>query len=264
MAVGHAGRAAVQIDLLVAAPKKRAKKAAPGKRTKKPAPLTDLCLLTATLQHEFADLSLLDQALRHPSAAALALESNQRMEFLGDRVLGVVVAAMLYAEFESEEEGALAHRFTALVRRRALARVAMSIDLGAHLKLNRGEEDGGGRTNPANLADACEALIAALYLDGGFGAAEKFIRHHWAPLMAEDATPPRDAKTQLQEWVQAKHACRPRYRTLSSEGPAHQPLISVEVSIEGAAPARADGSSKRGAEQKAARILLDQLTRSDD
>lgn len=255
MALGYARRAAVQIDRLVAAPSKRAAKA----------PLqTTRHALIKSLEHEFTDPALLEQALCHPSAASRALNSNQRLEFLGDRVLGLVVAAMLYEAFEREEEGALAHRFTALVRRKALARVALSLDLGDYLVLSRGEEEGGGRTNPANLADACEALIAALYVDGGLTAAERFIRRHWKPLMAEDATPPRDAKTQLQEWAQAKRGVLPNYRTISSEGPAHQPLFAVEVSIEGSAPEHADGSSKREAEQKAARKLLDRLAGSND
>jgi len=253
MALGNAERAAVQNYSLMAAPSK----CVDGQEASAQA-------LMNGLGHKFSNPSLLDQAFRHPSAVAGANNSNQRLEFLGDRVLGLVIADMLYATFAEEDEGALARRYTALVRREALARVAQTLDLGAQLHLSRGEEDGGGRDNPAILADACEALIAALYLDGGINVAESFIRRHWTPLMAEDVIPPQDAKTQLQEWAQGRHGVLPRYRMLSSEGPAHQPLFSVEVSVEAAAPEIGEGRSKRAAEQQAAQKLLDRLVKSHD
>ena len=126
----------------------------------------------------------------------------ERLEFLGDRVLGLVVADMLFQKFPGDNEGALARRHTALVRREALALVAHHIDLGSYLRLSRGEEDAGGRSNPSLLADCCEAVIGALYLDGGLEAAARFIHRRWQVLLSGEHAPPKDAKSALQEWVQ--------------------------------------------------------------
>src|SRR5690242_5541644 len=144
--------------------------------------------LADTLGYAFKRPELLDQALTHPSAAANA--AYERMEFLGDRVLGVVIAEMVYRSFPAEPEGSLARRYTALVRREALARVAEEIGLGQHLRISRGEAGQGGRGNRNLLADACEAVIAALFLDGGFETARGFIERRWQPLLAEQAEPP--------------------------------------------------------------------------
>jgi ribonuclease III len=212
--------------------------------------------------HSFEDPSLLAQALTHPSALARGrsrVESYERLEFLGDRVLGLVVADMLYRAYPDEEEGALARRHSALVCRDALARVAGALDLGDFLTLSRGEEEGGGRRNPAVLADACEALIGALYLDGGLGAAEAFIRRHWSRLMQARQQPPRDAKTALQEWAQGEGRPLPAYETVGVEGPDHAPTFCVRVRVEGLEPVTANGPSKRAAEQAAAERLLSQV-----
>ncbi|MDD9992764.1 MAG: ribonuclease III [Rhodospirillales bacterium] len=205
--------------------------------------------------HRFARPALLALALRHPSAGTQA-GSNQRLEFLGDRVLGMVVAAMLYEAFPHEAEGALSQRYSALVRREALEGVARSLALGDRLTLSRSEGAAGGRDNPANLADACEAVIGALYIDGGLEAAERFIRRYWAPAMNADPEPPRDPKTRLQEWTQARTLGLPVYRTLSSSGPAHAPLFEVEAEVAGLGKALATGATKRAAEQGAAGKLL--------
>ena len=175
----------------------------------------------------------------------------------------MVVAAMLYEAFPHEAEGALSQRYSALVRREALADVARALSLGPRLAMGRGEGEGGGRDNPANLADACEAVIGALYIDGGLDAAERFIRRHWAPAMAADPEPPRDAKTRLQEWTQSRALGLPVYRTLSSSGPAHAPLFEVEAEVAGLGRAVATGASKRAAEQGAAGALLAQIAGND-
>ena len=207
------------------------------------------------LEHRFARPALLALALRHPSAGSKG-SSNQRLEFLGDRVLGMVVAAMLYETFPHEAEGALSQRFSALVRREALEGVARSLALGERLTMGRSEGAAGGRDNPANLADACEAVIGALFMDGGLDAAERFILRHWEPAMNADSEPPRDPKTRLQEWAQSGGLGLPVYRTLSSSGPAHAPLFEVEAELARLGKATATGATKRAAEQGAAATLL--------
>lgn len=214
------------------------------------------------LGYDFRQSARLEQALTHSSLGAIrqgANRSNERLEFLGDRVLGLVVAEMLFERFPDETEGDLAYRHAGLVRRDALAQVARSLDLGRFLRLSRGEDDGGGRDNPGLLADGCEAVIAALYLDGGMAAAARFIRDHWAGMVEERRAPPKDDKTRLQEWAQGRGRPLPSYREVGREGPGHAPVFTVEVAVTGCEPARGEGGSKRAAEQAAARILLEHL-----
>jgi len=216
--------------------------------------------LAKTLEYTFIETSLLEQALTHPSITKTRSErhiSNQRLEFLGDRVLGLCVAHMLFDAYPDEEEGAMAKRHTALVRKETLARVARSLELGTHIILSESESDMGGRDNDAVLADACEALIAALYLDGGLDVADRFIRQNWTGLMQENMAPPKDAKTTLQEFAQARGKALPSYKELSRTGPAHAPVFTIEVSIDGYDSALAEGGSKRQAEQMAAGKLLE-------
>jgi ribonuclease III len=210
--------------------------------------------LGVALGHDFTRPELLEQALTHPSSAAKS--TYERLEFLGDRVLGLVVANMVYRAFPDEPEGALARRFTAMVRKEALARVAETIDLGAHLRVSRGEAEQGGRGSHSLLADACEAVIAALFLDGGFEAARRFVERWWQPLLAEQAEPPQDAKTALQEWAQAQGLPLPVYRLIASEGPPHDPIFDMEVSLPGRPPAQGRGRSRRAAEAAAASALF--------
>lgn len=214
--------------------------------------------LMARLGHSFKDESLLDLALCHPSAVSGAAEgaSNQRLEFLGDRVLGLVIAEWLLGEYPAAEEGELAVRLNALVRKEACAGVAERIALGPCLALGPGEERGGGREKTAILADACEAVIAALYLDGGLGAAERFIKTEWAGLIAGPARARRDAKTALQEWTQALGRGIPTYREAGRFGPDHAPVFTVRVEIAGLEPITGEGGSKRQAEQAAAGAML--------
>lgn len=210
------------------------------------------------LGYRFKDETLLKQALVHRSvASAPESASYERLEFLGDRVLGLVVAEMLFRRYPREAEGDLARRHAALVRREALARVALQIGLGEHLKMSRGEEDAGGRNNPALLSDACEALIGALYLDGGQEVSRSFIERHWPAMMEETAAPPKDAKTALQEWAQQRALPLPVYDTLAAEGPDHNPVFTVQVTVRGLPPVTASGASKRAAAQAAAQTLLD-------
>jgi ribonuclease-3 len=212
--------------------------------------------LAEALGHRFADPSLLRLALTHSSASGRGLAANERLEFLGDRVLGLAVADLLYRRFASEEEGHLARRFAVLVSRESLAQVAGRIGLAPYLALARGEEDSGGRANPAILADACEAVIAALYLDGGLAAARAFVEREWVGLVEQDRRPPQDPKTALQEWSQAAGRKLPSYVVVASEGPAHEPLFTVEVRVDGLPPAIGTGRSKRVAEQAAAAEAL--------
>ncbi len=223
--------------------------------------------LEETLGRRFTRPDLLRQALTHSSAARSRQsrgDSNERLEFLGDRVLGLVAARLVFERFPDEDEGALARRHAALVRREALARVAERIGLGDHLVMSRGEAEAGGRNNPGLLADACEAVIAALYLDGGLEAAHQFIRRHWEPLMEEESSPPQDAKTALQEWAQAHGLALPAYAETGREGPPHAPVFTVQVSLDGLGSVTASGPSKRAAQQGAAEAMLEKATAGAD
>ncbi|NNG05151.1 MAG: ribonuclease III, partial [Inquilinus sp.] len=180
----------------------------------------------------------------------------ERLEFLGDRVLGLIVAEWLLERFPDEPEGALARRHTDLVRRETLAEIARGIELGRHLILSAGEAEYGGRENEAILADGCEAVIAARYLDGGLEAARRFVRSAFAEVIDRHLRPPLDAKTALQEWVQARGLPLPDYTTVSRSGPDHKPEFEVQVTIKGLPPAVGSGSSKRIAERRAAAAML--------
>jgi ribonuclease-3 len=213
--------------------------------------------LSDALGHDFKRPDLLEQALTHPSAAATS--TYERLEFLGDRVLGLVVADMVFHAYPQEAEGSLARRFAALVRKETLVRVAEDIGLGQHLHISRAEADQGGRGSRNLLADACEAVIGALFLDGGYDVARRFVERHWQPLMAEQLEPPQDTKTALQEWAQGQGLPLPAYRLIASEGPAHDPVFDIEVSLPAREPARGRGRSRRAAESDAAGALLRQL-----
>ena len=219
--------------------------------------------LSARLDHRFDRPALLRQALTHASGVARGRhgDSYERLEFLGDRVLSLVVAELLIDGFPDEREGEIARRHAALVRRETLAEVAAGIDLGAAILLSRGEAEAGGRENPAILADVCEAVIAALYIDGGLACARGFIERHWQPRIDAEARPPMDAKTTLQEWAQGRSLPLPSYRETGREGPDHGPVFTVEVAVVGQASVGGTGASKRAAEQAAAARLLRTLGR---
>jgi len=211
------------------------------------------------LGYKFRDASVLEEALTHRSLVSGRTIGYERLEFLGDRVLGLVIADMLMDAFPSENEGALARRLAALVREETLAAVARDISLGAEIRLGPGESDSGGRENNALLADACEALIAAIYRDGGLAAARRFIEANWRGRLAAEVEPPQDAKSALQEWAQARAIPLPIYKVVEREGPDHAPVFTVSVEVAGKPAASASGSSKRNAEQAAARALLDRI-----
>ncbi len=230
--------------------------------------------LQRRIGYRFTEPRLLAEALTHPSATrpegtrgggrgrrhdagSQHQRSYERLEFLGDRVLGLAIADILIQRFPTESEGALSRRHAALVRRETLAEVAAELDLGACLTLARGEEEGGGRTNPAILADACEALIGAVYRDGGLAPAEAFVRRHWAETLGTMGAPPRDPKTALQEWAQRRSPELPTYEVIEVTGPSHAPTFAVAVHLGGLTPVVGRGASKRAAEQAAAAKLLE-------
>lgn len=219
----------------------------------------DLTGFMDALGHRFADAALLPQALTHPSAGSPARPDNQRMEFLGDRVLGLVIAEALMAAYPTSPEGELAPRFNALVRRETLAEVAVEIGLGEHLRLGRSENISGGRRKAAILADALEAVIAALYLDGGLAVAARFIDRHWAARIKAAKVAPQDAKTRIQEWAQGRGMAPPDYVLLERSGPDHAPVFRVEARLETGQTAIGQARSKKLAEQEAASVLWELL-----
>jgi ribonuclease-3 len=217
--------------------------------------------LETALGHSFANKLLLREALTHPSVGGMDRRAvgrgYERLEFLGDRVLGLVVAEWLLDRFPSEPEGALARRLTALVRAEALVVVAGKIGLAQYLHLSPSEQAAEGGIKPAILADACEAVIGALYLDAGLEPARAFIRRHWdVQLERARAAPPQDPKTGLQEWALARGQKLPLYEDIGRSGPDHAPQFEVRVSVDGHEPATAKGPSKRAAEKAAAEQLL--------
>jgi ribonuclease III len=215
--------------------------------------------LEARLGHGFRDQDLLRLALSH---ASLGQRSNERLEFLGDRVLGLVIADRLYRDFGHLDEGGMAVRLNALVRRETCAKAAEAAGLGPYLVMASSESGSGGRHKQAILAGACEAVIAALYLDGGMEAARSFIERYWANAFETLAPDLRDAKTALQEWAQSgalKTKVQPSYAMTSREGPDHAPVFTVEVTLPGQGGETGEGPSKRDAEQEAARRMLRRL-----
>jgi len=214
--------------------------------------------LSEKLGHVFKDKGLLQRALTHASASSG--RSNERLEFLGDRVLGLAVADRLHKLYPEDAEGTLALKLNALVRRDACAAAAIAAGLPQHVVLAASEAASGGRSKSAILAGVCEAVIAALYLDGGYDVARAFIERYWQDAFAGLNQDMRDAKTALQEWAQSRNSRgAPVYALVGREGPDHAPRFLVEVSVTGAGSATGTGSSKREAEQAAARILLDRV-----
>jgi len=208
--------------------------------------------------YHFADKTLLERALTHISAASggARVNSYQRLEFLGDHVLGLVISDMLYRAFPRANEGELSRRLADLVRKETCADVARAIDIGPALSLGSSESSAGGRLRATILADACEALVGAVYIDGGYPAAESFIERFWKERMLKPLRPLRDPKTMLQEWAQARGLPTPAYRELARTGPHHNPKFRVAVELPDREPAEGQGSSKRAAEQAAAAEML--------
>lgn len=211
------------------------------------------------LGHRFERPELLLRALTHPSMSSATRGDNQRLEFLGDRVLGLVIAEALLAADTEASEGLLAPRFNALVRKETCADVAREIDLGAVLKLGRSEMKSGGRRKEALLGDAMEAVIAAVYQDAGFAVAQALVLSLWGERVTQVEADARDAKTSLQEWAQARKQPPPRYVEINRDGPDHAPVFTVEARLESGEVSTATAASKRGAEQAAAKALLERL-----
>jgi len=220
------------------------------------------------LGHRFRDRALLRTALTHRSHSyerGGVPAHYERLEFLGDALLGFLVAEWLYRREPTEAEGGLSRRRQAIVRTSTLAHVARRIGLGEAILLGRGEERTGGRAKPSLLADTFEAVLGAVYLDGGIRAARAFARRHVGPVrLASDASVEDDFKTRLQEAVQARLRRTPAYRIVSTTGPAHATQFEVEVSVKGRVLGRGAGASRKQAEQSAARIALDALAGSLD
>ena len=216
----------------------------------------ELKALEARLGHQFSDPELLVRAVTHSSMSSPTREDNQRLEFLGDRVLGLVMAQAVLEHDRSASEGQLAPRFNALVRKETCADVARAVDIGAVLKLGRSEMVSGGRRKQALLGDAMEAVIAAVYLDAGFDAAQAMILRLWGDRIRTVKADARDAKTALQEWAQARGLQPPRYVETDRSGPDHAPQFTIEAQLDGQDPEAATAGSKRLAEQAAAKALL--------
>jgi len=209
--------------------------------------------------YHFKSPALLEQALTHISALSGARNragSYQRLEFLGDRVLGLVISDMLFRAFAKADEGEMSRRLADLVRKEACADVARAIELGETIRLGASEANAGGRGRTAILADVCEALIGAVFVDGGYPAAAALIERLWSERMRTPARPLRDSKTVLQEWAQARGLPTPAYREVERKGPDHDPEFRVTVELPDLAPAEGLGRSKRAAEQAAATAML--------
>ncbi|MEM9966996.1 MAG: ribonuclease III [Pseudomonadota bacterium] len=209
--------------------------------------------------HRFTKSELLIRAVTHSSMSSGSRHDNQRLEFLGDRVLGLVMAEALLEVDPNATEGQLAPRFNALVRKEACASVAREIDLGRVMRLGRSEMISGGRRKQALLGDGIEAVIAAVYLDGGFAAAKSMILRLWGKRIYQVEKDARDAKTALQEWAQARKLAPPSYDQIDRSGPDHAPIFTIVARLENGKEAAATAPSKRAAEQAAATLLLEVL-----
>lgn len=243
--------------------KKQGRKATPGiggsdPEGRGPGPADPVAELAARLPHRFARPELLAHALTHRSAAdprRQMLDSNERLEFVGDRVLALIMAEWLAERFPQEREGDLGKRLAVLVAQDSLARVATALGLGRALRVPQSEERSGVRDRPSVLADALEALLGALYLDGGLEAARALVRREWAELVEAPVKPPVSPKTRLQEWTLGRGLGLPEYVLVSSSGPSHNPIFHVRAVAAGQ-EAEGMGESKRAAEQAAAERLL--------
>jgi ribonuclease III len=214
--------------------------------------------LEKKIGHRFKDKSLLTQALTHVSAIGdgKLKTSYQRFEFLGDHVLGLAISDLLLREFPNAQEGELSQRLSDLVRKETCAEVGLELDLGSYVYFGRHELQSGGRKKKTILADVCEAVIGAVYLDGGFAAASKFIEKYWRTRALAPGRELRDAKTRLQEWAQKQGLPTPSYRQVERKGPDHKPVFRIAVEVEGVASGEGVGATKRDAQRAAAEAAL--------
>lgn len=228
----------------------------------------DLGALAAGIGHSFANPRLAEEALTHrslldrrPDLRAAFPNGNERLEFLGDRVLSLAMADLLLRRFPHSREGELARRHAELVQAATLAEIAGQVGLGAHLRLGDSERQAEA-VRPTILADAMEAMLGAIFLDAGLPAAAACVERLWGERLSSQRAAPRDAKTTLQEWAQARRLPLPAYREVGREGPAHAPHFVVEVSIKGQDAIQGRGASKREAERQAAAALLERMGES--
>ena len=224
----------------------------------------DLAAFAARIGHEFRNPDFLVRAVTHSSLSSATRPSNERLEFLGDRVLGLSIATALFEADERAAEGQLAPRFNALVRQETCADVAREVGLGEVMKLGRSEMLSGGRRKEALLGDAMEAVIAAVYLDGGFDAARDLVLRLWNKRIEGVAEDARDAKTSLQEWAQARGLPPPKYAMIARSGPDHAPVFTIEAQLVTGESERATAGAKRQAEQAAAKALLTRMETTND
>lgn len=221
------------------------------------APETSPEQVEAALGYAFKNKSLLADALTHSSTGGE--KDYERLEFLGDRVLGLIIAETLFEKFPAEKEGDLAKRLAALVQGELLAEIAMEMNLGAALDLSSAERYAGGEKNENILADSLEALIGAVYLDGGLEPCRLLIQKLWQDKFAKMKAPPQHPKTALQEWAQERGLPLPLYKIASTSGPDHAPIFSVSLSVRGYDDVIAEGRSRQVAEKEAARIFMERL-----
>jgi ribonuclease-3 len=219
---------------------------------------TTLKHLYERLGYAFNDRSLVELALTHASArpSLKPNEDNERLEFLGDRVLGLAVAELLTASFPEASEGELARRFNQLVRAETCSEIAQRWELGKLIVMSGGEAESGGRGKKTILANACEAVLGAIFLDSDYARVRDVVHRFWADELGDLDLAVPDAKSILQEWAQGRHLPLPRYIEVSREGPDHKPRFTAEVQINGVAPERGEGANKRAAEQTAALAML--------
>lgn len=220
-------------------------------------PQKSLSILQKKLGYVFQDSQLLAQAFRHASVASKTKQSYERLEFLGDRVLGLGVAELLYKAYPKDSEGELARRHSPLVSSETLVKIALELDLQNFLQA---ETKDFSKNRPSVLADGVEALLAVLYLENGLGAAQKMIQRFWEPLVQEMVEAPKDPKSAVQEWAHFHKKPSPTYTLVKRSGPDHNPLFLVNVSIDKNLQATAEGPSLKQAEKKAAQILLKKLS----
>lgn len=232
-------------------------------------PLTSDADLAAGLGHAFARAELFAEALTHRSALDRQPElkakfpnGNERLEFLGDRVLSLAMSDLLLRRFPHEREGELARRHAALVKAGTLVEIAEEMGIAGHIRLGDSEKSPGGKVKPTIVADAVEALLGAVFLDAGFDKASACVAKLWGKRVDEHLSAPRDAKTALQEWAQARRLPLPDYREVGREGPPHAPVFLVDVAVKGHEPARGRGGSKREAERLAAAALLERVEKT--
>jgi ribonuclease III len=234
---------------------------APKKKRGKAGAKAVAAAIEGRIGYKFHDAALLTTAFTHVSALKLATrhraDSYQRLEFLGDHVLGLVVSDMLYRAYPRADEGELSKRLADLVRKESCADVAKSLGLLEDIKLGAVGAGAGARLRKSVLGDICEAVIGAIYLDGGYSAAVQFVERNWLERMRKPRRPLRDPKTVLQEWAQGKGLPTPVYREIERTGPHHDPQFRVAVDLPGLAPAEGVGGSKRAAEKVAASVMIE-------